>query len=83
MNSTRERDRSRSGKERNLIIWEVFEEYADIRDALEDLIEDFYSIEEEVGTAIMDLSDELNEIRERLFRCDKTFRRYKIQPEQC
>ena len=63
--------------EDELTVWDVFNEYADIRDELEDSIGSFNSVIEDIRAALVDLDDELDEIREHLNKCDKVFRRFK------
>ena len=62
-----------------LSVWDVFEKYADIRDELEDAMETFSSSMEDIQVALMDLDDELEEIRSHLSQCDKVFRRFKAR----
>ena len=62
-----------------MTVWDVFNNYADIRDELEDAMESFSFFMEDVQTALMDLNDELEQIRSHLTECDKVFRRYKVQ----
>ena len=52
--------------EDELTVWDVFNEYADIRDELEDSIGSFNSVIEDIQAALVDLDDELDEIRETL-----------------
>ena len=47
--------------EDELTVWDVFNEYADIRDELEDSIGSFNSVIEDIQAALVDLDDELDE----------------------
>lgn len=59
-----------------LSVWDVFEEYADVRDDLEDILDGFHSIIEDIGLAIYELEGGLEDVEEHLARCDKVFRRF-------
>jgi len=67
--------------ERKMTIWEVFEEYADVRDAFEELLSSFEYLQDVMQTATEGIRGDLDSIRERLDKCDNVFRRYKI-PEK-
>lgn len=68
---------SEKDRAKKLTVWEVFEEYADIRDDMEDLLMDFQGMMDEIETVMSDLADGLGELEERLDQCDRTFRRFK------
>ena len=56
--------------EDELTVWDVFNEYADIRDELEDSIGSFNSVIEDIQAALVDLDDELSEnISTNVIRC--------------
>ena len=59
-----------------LSVWDVFNEYADVRDDLECLLDSYDILQDDIRTAMEDIADELNEIRQRLLRCDQIFKRY-------
>lgn len=61
----------------NMTVWDVFNEYADIRDELEDAMHSFSSAIEDIQFALMDLNDEMNQIYDHLSECDKIFRRFR------
>ena len=62
-----------------LSVWDVFEEYADVRDELEDLLEGFRSLQEDIELTVFDLADSLEAVEGHLARCDKGFRRFKAK----
>lgn len=64
-------------KDGSLSVWQVFEEYANVRDDLEEALFSFDYIQEEIHFAMSELSEELDSIRKRLQLCDHTFKRYK------
>jgi len=66
-------------EEPKLSVWEVFEEYADVRDELEDLLDGFRSIREDIELAVYDLEGDLEDIEDHLSRCDRVFRRFKAK----
>ena len=58
-------------------IWDLLNDYADIRDELEDTLMSFQMIYEEIGFAIQDISDELTALNEHLQSCDNRLMRFK------
>ena len=58
-------------------VWDVFNEYADVRDDLEYLLYSYDTLRDDIRIAMEDISDELDEIRQRLLRCDSIFKRYR------
>lgn len=60
-------------------VWDVFEAYADVRDELEDLLDGFRSIREEIDLAVYDLESGLEDVEAHLDRCDRVFRRFKAK----
>ena len=66
-------------KEYRLSIWDVFDEYADVRDDLEDTIAVCQSMKDDLESSMEEISDQLNDIEERLHQCDLIFRRFKRQ----
>ena len=59
-----------------LSVWDVFEEYADVRDDLEYLLDSYDILQEDIRIAMEDITDELDRLRQRLLRCDRIFKRY-------
>jgi len=70
---------SEEREEPKLSVWDVFEEYADVRDELEDLLEGFRSVREDIELAVYDLEGGLEEVEGHLARCDRVFRRFKAK----
>lgn len=62
-----------------LTIWDVFNEYADVRDDLEDLLVAYEGLQAEIGDTMVDIEEELKDIHNKLTACDRIFRRYKIK----
>ena len=60
-----------------LTIWDVFNEYADVRDDLEDLLLSYECLQSEIGDAMDAIAEELEALHNRLAACDRVFRRYK------
>ena len=60
-----------------LSVWDVFNEYADVRDDLECLLDSYDILQDDIRTAMEDIADELDGIRQRLLRCDQIFKRYR------
>lgn len=61
----------------SLSVWDVFNEYADVREDLECLLDSYDTLQDDIRTAMDDITDELDEIRQRLLRCDQIFKRYR------
>ena len=61
----------------SLSVWDVFNEYADVRDDLECLLDSYDILRDEIRIATEDITDELDEIRQRLLRCDQIFKRHR------
>ena len=62
---------------KGLTIWDVFNEYADVRDDLEDILLSYECLQSEIGDAMDTISEELEALHNRLAVCDRIFRRYK------
>ena len=60
-----------------LTIWDVFNEYADVRDDLEDILVSYECLQSEIGEAMDTISEELGDLHNRLAACDRIFRRFK------
>ena len=60
-----------------LTIWNVFNEYADVRDDLEDILLSYECLQSEIGDAVDAIAEELEALHNRLAACDRIFRRYK------
>lgn len=65
--------------QKKLTVWDVFEEYADVRDELESTMDTFEYIQAEMEYAIEDITSDLQSIKKQLRECDKVFRRFKAQ----
>ena len=65
-------------KTNGLAIWDVFNEYADVRDDLEDVLLSYECLQSEIGDAMDAIAEELEALHNRLAACDRIFRRYKI-----
>ena len=70
---------SENREESNFSVWDVFEAYADVRDELEDLLDGFRSIREEIDLAVYDLEGGLEDVEDHLVICDRVFRRFKTK----
>lgn len=66
-------------EEKKLTVWDVLNEYGDIRDELEDTLTSFTFMKEELESAMEDIADELEAIERHLKMCDQVFRRYKVK----
>lgn len=66
-------------EEANFSVWDVFEAYADVRDELEELLDGFRSIREDIDLAVYDLESGLEDVEDHLVRCDRVFRRFKAK----
>ena len=64
-------------KPNGLTIWDVFNEYADVRDDLEDVLLSYECLQSEIGDAMDAIAEELEALHNRLAACDRIFRRYK------
>ncbi len=62
-----------------LSVWDVFNEYADVRDELGDLLDSFEILQSDIQYALEDISGAITAITERLSECDKVFCRYRRQ----
>ena len=60
-----------------LTVWDVFNEYADVRDDLEDLLLSYECLQSEIGDAMDAIAEELEALHNRLAACDRIFRRFK------
>ena len=60
-----------------LTVWDVFNEYADVRDDLEDVLLSYECLQSEIGDAMDAIAEELEALHNRLAACDRIFRRYK------
>ena len=60
-----------------LTIWDVFNEYADVRDDLEDILLSYECLQNEIGDTMDAIAEELETLHNRLGACDRIFRRYK------
>ena len=64
-------------------IWELLNEYADIRDELEDTLSSFQELRSELETALEDVSEELDGLACHLAECSShLFRFRKTKPER-
>ena len=59
-------------------LWDVLNEYADVRDAFDDMSYLVDSILDDLRITAIDISDELDDMRERLEACDRVFRRFPV-----
>ena len=60
-------------------VWDVFNEYANVRDELEDVLDSFEILQSDIQLALEDVSEAITEITDRLSECDKVFCRYRRQ----
>lgn len=67
--------------EKKPTLWEVLNEYADVRDELQDILESFSILIDDINLAMGDISEDLDRIYKHLSECDSTFRRYKVPKE--
>ncbi len=58
-------------------IWGLLNEYADIRDELEDALLSFQILQEEIEFAMEDITEELTALNEHLHACDSRLMRFK------
>ena len=58
-------------------IWDLLNAYADIRDELEDTLESFQILHNEVSCAMDDISDEIAVLEEHLAKCSCRLMRFK------
>lgn len=60
-------------------VWDVLEEYADVHDELDDAIDMFSWVIEDMQTALSELEDQASEISTHLAQTEKLFRRFKAR----
>lgn len=58
-------------------IFDLLEEYADIRDELEDTMQSFEILGSDIGLALDDIRDELETLQEHLDRCSNSLIRFR------
>lgn len=58
-------------------IWELLNEYADIRDGLEDTLQSFENLQFEVSSTLGDIQDEIDTLKEHLAVCSARLIRFK------
>lgn len=63
-------------------IWDLLDEYADIRDELEDTLESFEILQFEMASAMEDIQDELDQLKEHLSKCSSRLIRFKGPKQQ-
>lgn len=61
--------KSRMQNQHQKEIWELLDEYADIRDELEDTLDSFRYLKADIEFALEDITDELNLLQEHLNTC--------------
>lgn len=64
-------------KEADVTFMDVLEEYVDIRDDLEDTLQSFEVLSAEIGFAMDDIRDELEQLQEHLHRSSEQLRKLK------
>lgn len=57
-------------------LYELYEEFNNIRDELEDTITSFEVLQEDIRIALDDITGELEVIQEHLQKCSRMFRRF-------
>lgn len=62
-------------KEADVTFMDVLEEYVDIRDDLEDTLQSFELLSAEIGFAMDDIRDELEQLQEHLHRSSEQLRK--------
>ena len=63
----------------NPSLWDVLDNYADVRDELDDVLQSFSMAQYELQCAMDDINGELEAIQGHLAECDRVFRRYKCK----
>lgn len=58
-------------------IWDLLDEYADIRDELEDTLRSYEILQYELTSAMEDIQDELDILKEHLSKCSSRLIRFK------
>lgn len=58
-------------------IWELLEEYADIRDELEDALSSFEVLAEDINLAMEEIREELETLQEHFRQCSHSLIRYR------
>ena len=66
-------------EEKKRTVWDILNEYGDIRDELEDTLTSFRFMKEELESAMEDIADELDSIDRHVKMCDQVFRRFKVK----
>lgn len=66
---------------RHAQIWDLFDQYADIRDHLEDLLYSMQMLQSQLTSDLDDLSDDFDDLTEALIKCSKNLIRFKIVPD--
>lgn len=63
-------------------IWDLLDEYADIRDELEDTLQSFEILQFEMVSAMEDIQDELDQLKEHLSKSSSRLIRFKGSKQQ-
>lgn len=58
-------------------IWDLLEEYMDIRDALEETLDSFTDLQDDIGIAMEDIGGQLESLQEQLTRTSNRLKRFK------
>ena len=66
---------------RHAQIWDLLDQYADIRDHLEDLLYSMQMLQSQLISDLDDLSDDFDDLTEALSKCSKTLIRFKTVPD--
>ncbi len=83
--------KNRQTQARHSEIWGLLNDYADIRDELEDALLSFQALHAEIEFAMQDITEELTALNEHLHACDSRLTRFrntgkshcKVIKEQC
>ena len=66
---------------RHAQIWDLLDQYADIRDHLEDILYSMQMLQSQLTSDLEDLSDDFGDLTEELSKCSKNLIRFKTVPD--
>lgn len=78
MTATTETHKSRMQNQHQKEIWELLDEYADIRDELEDTLNSFRYLKADIEFALEDITDELKLLQEHLNTYSARLMRFRL-----
>ena len=68
---------NKQDRDHNTSIWDLLNEYADIRDELEDTLLSFQELHADIEYAMDEITDELGNLQEHLAKCSERLMRFR------